>query len=48
MKFSSIGSDNGLAPPKRQVIIWTNDELFYWRLYAALGLNELTPNNNDL
>ena len=25
---SSIGSDNGLAPPRRQAIIWTNDGLF--------------------
>ena len=24
-KNSSIGSDNGLAPSRRQAIIWTND-----------------------
>ena len=24
-QYSSIGSDNGLAPTKRQAIIWTND-----------------------
>ena len=24
-QYSSIGSDNGLAPTRRQVIIWTND-----------------------
>ena len=29
-----IGSDNGLAPARRQAIIWTNDIL-----YASLGLN---------
>ena len=25
LKYSSIGSDNGLAPTRRQAIIWTND-----------------------
>ena len=25
----------------RQTIIWTNDGLVYWRIYASLGLNEL-------
>ena len=24
-KYSSIGSNNGLTPTKRQAIIWTND-----------------------
>ena len=23
-QFASIGSDNGLAPPRRQAIIWTS------------------------
>ena len=26
----------------RQAIIWTNDGLVYWCIYASLGLNELT------
>ena len=26
--YSSIGSDNGLAPTRRQAIIWTNERLF--------------------
>ena len=39
--YSSIGSDNGLAPNKRQAIIWTNDGRFYWRMHASLSLNEL-------
>ena len=26
-KYSSIDSDNGLAPVRRQAIIWTNDGL---------------------
>ena len=25
-QYSSIGSDNGLAPARQQAIIWTNDE----------------------
>ena len=40
-KYGSIGPDNGLAPNRRQAIIWTNDDLGYWRIYASLGLNEL-------
>ena len=24
-QYSSIGSDNGLAPTRREAIIWTND-----------------------
>ena len=40
-KYSSIGSDNGLAPTRRQAIIWTNDGLGYRYIYASLGLNEL-------
>ena len=39
---SSIGWDNGLAPNRRQAIIWTSDGRGYWRIYASLGLNELT------
>ena len=27
--WAIIGSDNGLAPSKRQAIIWTNDDLTY-------------------
>ena len=41
-KHSSIGSDNGLAPNRRQAIIWTNAVLGYRHKYASLGLNELT------
>ena len=39
--INSIGSDNDLAPTRRQAIIWTNGGLFYWRIYASLGLNGL-------
>ena len=39
-KYSSIGLDNGLAPPRRQAIIWTNDDLFpdaYMRHSASMS-----------
>ena len=42
LQYVIIGSDNGLAPKRRQAIIWTIDGLVYWRIYASLGLNELT------
>ena len=29
----------GLAPTRRQAIIWTKYGLVYWRIYASLGLN---------
>ena len=41
-QYSSIGSDNGLAPARRQAIIWTNDDQAYWRIYGSLALNDLT------
>ena len=28
LKYSGIRSDNGLAPTRRQAIVWTNDGLF--------------------
>ena len=28
----SIGSDNGLAPNRRQTIIWSNVGMFYWHI----------------
>ena len=38
-KYSSIGSDKGLASTKRQAIIWTNDGIVYWPIYASLCRN---------
>ena len=38
----STGSGNGLAPTRRQAIIWTNADLVQWRIYAALGGDELS------
>ena len=37
----SIGSGNGLAPVRRQAITWTNADPVHWRIYAALGGDEL-------
>ena len=39
-----MGSDNGLALPRRWDIIWTNDGIVYWHIYASLGLSELKVN----
>ena len=38
---SSIDSDNSLAPNRRQAIIWTNDYLDWWCIYASAGINGL-------
>ena len=40
LTIPSIGSDNGLAPNRRQAIIWTNADPIYWRIYAALRGDE--------
>ena len=40
-QYVSIGSDNGLAPFRRQAIIWTNADLVHWRIHAALGGDQL-------
>ena len=37
-----IGSNDGLAPNRRQAIIGTKGGIVHWRIYASLGLNELT------
>ena len=36
-----IGSDDGLAPNKRQAIICTDNGCAYWRTYESLGLDVL-------
>ena len=36
---SDNDSDNGLAPIKRQAIIWTNADPDHWRIYVALEGN---------
>ena len=39
--------DNGLAPNRRQPIIWTNADPIHWRVYAALEEDVLTLNCDD-
>ena len=36
-----IGLDNGVAPHRRQAIIWTNSDTVHWRIYATLEGDEL-------
>ena len=38
----SIDSGNGLVPNSRQAIVWTNEGVSDWRMYASLGLDEYT------
>ena len=35
---------SGLAPTRRQEIVWTNISIVGWRIYASLGLNGLQQN----
>ena len=46
--YISISLDNGLAPNRRLVIIWYNQDLVYWLIYAPFGLDDLTqPDQYD-
>ena len=36
-----IGLHNGLVPNRQQAIIWTNVDPIHWRIYMALGGDEL-------
>ena len=36
-----------LAPNKRQVITWTNDDPVHWHIYASLDPNELKTNDDQ-
>ena len=42
-QYIITGLDNGLALNRGQAIIWTNDSLVNWHIYASLGLNGITP-----
>ena len=33
-QYTSLDSDNGMAPSRRRAIFWTNDCLFYWRIWV--------------
>ena len=37
----NIGPGNGMTSNNWEAIIWTDDGLFYWHIYASIGLNEL-------
>ena len=37
----SVGLDNGLAANRREGITGNNADTIYWRIYAALGGDEL-------
>ena len=41
-QYCSIGLHNGLAPNRRQAIIWTNADPIHWCIYTALWEDELT------
>ena len=41
VQFSIIGSGNGLAPNRQQVITWTYDERVYLGIYASPRRSEL-------
>ena len=41
IKLTKIGSDNGLAPNRRQTVVCTNDGLVYWIIYMSRGIDEL-------
>ena len=45
---NSIASDNGLTPIRRQAIIWTNADPALWRMYAALGGDELNITSDPI
>ena len=34
---NGIGLENDLAQNRRQAIIWTNDGIAHWRIYASFG-----------
>ena len=40
-QYFSIRSENGLAPTRRQAIIWTNVDRIHWRIDVAQGGDEL-------
>ena len=45
-QYASICVVNGLAMIRWQVIIWTNDGIVYWCIYASLDLSDLKNENS--
>ena len=48
MTIPRIGLDSGFTPNRQQAIIWTNADPIHWRIYAALGGDELTKNPDTI
>ena len=46
-QYSRIDSDNGLAPSRRQAIIWTKDDLGNWSVYVSHSLYEMIWTNHE-
>ena len=47
-KYANFSSDNGLRSIRRQaIVIWTNDDLVCWRIYASLGLHGFETDKRD-
>ena len=36
-QYSNIGSENDLAPVRRQAIFWIYTSLVYWRIFASVN-----------
>ena len=47
-QYPSIGLENGLVPNRRQAIIWTNADPIQWRIYAAMGGDELKKSSKGV
>ena len=47
-QLPSIGLDNGLAPNRRQAIIWIDANPIRWRIYAVAGGNELINQSGSI
>ena len=46
-QWPNIGLDNGLAPNRRQAIIWTNADPNHWHMYASLWGDDLSRRWNN-
>ena len=47
-QYPSIALDNGLAPNRRQAIVWTNATPILWHIYTALEEDELSRKQQTL
>ena len=48
IKETSISSDNGFTPYKRQAIMISKDGPVYWHMSASLFIKDLRPEQNDI